>query len=176
MGNAQQVQESVDALVMLRRTSKYAGFRATARWLATLGYLALGLYAGTVLALQDFAFGIVAVLSCLASAAGLHVTVQVILILVDIADAQIGAFRHSLGFECRKFAFDPVGPCLGRGLRRESPRFGAEPLSADNGSRFPVACLIRGHLVYQAPVGTPMVQVRREIGWLGRILQESSFH
>ena len=95
MENAQQVQESVDALAMLRRTSKYAGFRATARWLATIGYLALGLYAGAVLALQDFAFGIVAVLSCLASAAGLHVTIQVILILVDIADAQIAGFEES---------------------------------------------------------------------------------
>lgn len=95
MENAHQVQKSVDALAMLRRTSQYAGFRAIVGWLATLGYPALGLYAGAVLGFQDFAFGIMAVLSCLASAVGLHVTVQVILILVDIADAQIAGLEES---------------------------------------------------------------------------------
>lgn len=88
-------QTTVDLLSALRSTSPYLGFRSIVEWLAILGYLALGLYAGAALGFQGFAFGIMTTLSCAVGAAGLHVTTQVILVLVDIADAQVARLEES---------------------------------------------------------------------------------
>ena len=69
--------------------SAYENFRLSVGALAVIGYLLVGLYAGCSLVWMPAAFGITAVLSSLAAAAGLHITSSVLLMLADIADALV---------------------------------------------------------------------------------------
>ncbi len=78
----------VDALLPVPG-SAYEHFRLVVHLLAVIGYLLIGLYAGCSLVWMPAAFGITAVLSSLAAAAGLHITSSVLLMLADIADALV---------------------------------------------------------------------------------------
>lgn len=69
--------------------SAYEHFRLFVRVLAVIGYLLIGLYAGCSLLWMPAAFGITAVLSSHAAAAGLYITSSVLLMLADIADAVV---------------------------------------------------------------------------------------
>lgn len=69
--------------------SAYATFRTCVRVLAAIGYLLIGLYAGCALVWIPSVFGMIAALSCIATAAGLYIVSSVLLILADIADALV---------------------------------------------------------------------------------------